>query len=511
MVVTDADQESGFIPPQPRPRWWLRVSLAVVVVAALVAGGLWARDHFLIRCWDGVRKDNASGECIGVTDGSQAFDKHLEKVTHKIYQANQEAAKGKDWVAIAYVEPMTGGPGGKGWSSIKEELQGAYLAQEELNSSSGGYGTTPQIKLLLANPGRGLLQWEPLVDQIVSMKHGPHPVVAVAGFGQSHRTTRDAVDRLRKNGVPMVGSTVTADRLSGSDVPGFFRAVSPNSVQSAAVVNHLAQQQKAHHGFRVQLVEDRNTRDTYSQSLGTGFTDAAEGAGLTVDPVVQSFISDKPGVKTALAGVAEKVCNRQDPPDALYFAGRGADLREFIRGAGASGQRCPVTVYSGDDAVGMFFGMYPLTRDNHEYQKYLRRWKHSGVRVKYTGLAHPDAAADIYPHDQNPYPAFAKAYSNKGFGGKTHLLNGQTMLGHDAMLAVGTAIRSAAGRQGTDSVRRANVLQMLLRINGDDPLHGVSGPIAFARTGNPRHKPLPLVELHPRDHDAYEYLGLVRP
>lgn len=511
MVVTAADQDSGFVPPKPPPRWWLRAGIAVVVAAALVAGGLWAWDHFVVRCWDGVRKDDSTGECIGVTDGSHAFDKHLEKVTSKIHQANQEAAKAEDWVAIAYVEPMTGGPGGKGWSSIEEELQGAYLAQKELNSEAGGHGTTPQIKLLLANPGRGLQQQAELVDQIIRMTHGPHPVVAVAGFGLSRQGTKDAVHTLRAAGVPMVGSTVTADRLS-SNKSGFFRAVAPNSAEAAAVARHLVQQQKKSDGFRVQLIKDRNTDDIYSVSLADGFTEAAAATGLDVDPETVPFLSGpERAVNLAMDTVADKICDQQDPPDAVYFAGRGRDLRRFIESAHANGRRCPVTVYTGDDAVGMFFGIDPEDHPD-AYDDFLKDWEHSKVRVKYTAIAHPDAAADIYPDGADPYSEFADTYLNTpGFRGKNGLLNGQAMLGHDAVLAVGTAIRDAKGKRGTGTVTTRSVLGMLLQISGDKALHGVSGPIGFDDMGNPAHKPLPLVELHPREQKQYEYLTLVRP
>jgi ABC-type branched-subunit amino acid transport system substrate-binding protein len=510
MVVTAADQESGFVPPKPPPRWWLRIGLAVVVAAALVAGGLWAWDHFLVRCGDGVRKQGAYDECIGVTDGAYVFDAELNDITTKIHKANQKAEKG-DWVAIAYIEPMTQGTGGKGWGSIEEELQGAYLAQKELNQESGGHGTRPQIKLLLANPGRGLEQQAELVDQIIGMTHGPHPVVAVAGFGLSRLGTKDAVRTLRENGVPMVGSTVTADRLSSNE-SGFFRAVAPNSAEAAAVARHLVKQQKKSDGFRVQLIKDRNTDDIYSDSLAEGFTDAAERAGLELDPETVPFISGPDrAVNLAMDTVADKICDQQEPPGAVYFAGRGRDLRRFIESAHANGRHCPVTVYTGDDAVGMFFGIDPDVHPD-EYDDFLKDWKHSKVRVKYTAIAHPDAAGDIYPDGAGPYSEFADTYMDTpGFKGKSGLLNGQAMLGHDAVLAVGTAIRDAKGKRGTGTVTKRSVLGMLLQISGDKALHGVSGPIGFDDMGNPAHKPLPLVELHPRDRNQYEYLTLVRP
>jgi hypothetical protein len=518
MVVT-AEQES-FIPPKPPPRWWLRVTLTLVVVAALVAGGLWAREHFLIRCADGVRVQGPKDECVGVTDGAYHFDeKHLGEVVGLIHKENEHVERsGLPWVAVAYVEPMTRGEGDKGWDSIEEELQGAYLAQRELNTEAGGHGTVPQIKLLPANPGSGLRQWHDLVVQILGMTHGKHPVVAVAGFGQSRLTTKRAVDMLRDHGVPMVGSTVTADRLSARDPAGFFRAVSPNSAQSAAVVNHLVKKQQEveekEGRYRVQLVKDRNSDDIYSRSLRTGFTEAVKEKGLQVNPVAMSYLSGHGGVNNALASVADKVCD--EPPEAVYFAGRGRDLRRFIEAAGADGRRCPVTVFTGDDAVGMFFG---LGSDTHspDYRHFLERWRHSRVSVKYTALAHPGGSEEIYEpgkdepdSGQNPLTAFQDGYDDV-FGGRDGLLNGQAMLGHDAVLAVGVAIRSAARNQGADDVGPDKVLQMLIQIDGDDALAGVSGRIAFDEDGNPRDKKLPLVQLYPRTENAYRFWDLVQP
>jgi ABC-type branched-subunit amino acid transport system substrate-binding protein len=510
-VVVTADQDGGFIPAPRPPRWGLRISLAVLVVAALVAGGLWARDYFLIRCGDGVRTQGAYGECIGVTDGSYLFDDRLADVTHRIRQENDAVEKsGRPWVAVAYFEPMTLGEGDRGVDTVLEELRGAYLAQRALNSEAGGYGVTPQIKLLLANSGRRSEQWRPLVDQILGMTHGPHPVVAVAGFGQSRATTKAAVDAFRHAGVPMVGSTVTADRLSAHDPVGFFRVVAPNSQQSAAVANYLLEQQKKHHGYRVQLVKDRNNRDIYSGSLRTGFREAAKKIGLHVDTEELSFISAAGGVDNALMSVANKVCDQQDPPDAVYFAGRGRDLRRFIEAAGAGGRRCPVTVYTGDDALGVYYGIDPED-DAKAYRSFLDRWRESKVRVEFTALAHPDAATDIYAGTRNnPYTAFADDYAGV-FGGSEQLLDGQAMLGYDTTLTVGKAVRGAAGKEGNDVVDTDTVRQMLVQISDESALRGVTGPIDFDEMGNPGNKPLPLVELRPTTKKAYAYLRLVRP
>lgn len=78
-------------------------------------------------------------------------------------------------------------------------------------------------------------------------------------------------------------------------------------------------------------------------------------------------------------------------------------------------------------------------------------------------LAHPDASEEIYRNaDSSPYELFRDAYADT-FTGRRGLLNGQSMLAHDAVLAaLGTAIRDAAGEDGEDRVTRKAVRQMLL-------------------------------------------------
>lgn len=500
MVNDDRDDGDQLVLPPPEPRWKLRAAVALVTAAALVWGGLTLYDYTFVRCAEGIREQGPAEECVGVTDGSFAFDEtHLGEVMAKIRKENRRVERsGQPWVSVAYFEPMTLGTGDKGWESIEQELRGAYLAQVELNDhGTGGAGSVPQIKLLPANPGHGSGQWEVLVEQLLTMTDDAHPVVAVAGFGQSLATTSAAVDRLRAEGVPMVGSTVTADSLSDRRQHGFFRAVSPNADQSSAVAKHLAARQKKHPDFRVQVIKDINRNDIYSTSLREGFHRAARESGLDLDRVEVPFVSKSDAVSNALASVADKICRQSELPDAVYFAGRGRDLKGFIEAAAANGRSCPVTIYTGDDAVGMFFDI-PRHEKPEEHEQFRSRWHSSAVEVRFTALAHPSAADDIYPDtEHNAYDAFRDSYEET-FGDARGLLNGQSMLGHDAMLTVGTAIRNAAGEQGTGQVDTGTVRDLLVQLNGPDAVPGVSGPIDFDDAGNPKDKPLPLVELLPQ-------------
>lgn len=514
MVVDSPDTGDAFRPPRPAPRWGLRGAVAALTAAALVWGGLEAYDYAFVRCADGVREQGPADECVGVTDGSYVFHSSLKDVLGRIREENRRVDEsGQPWVAIAYVEPMTVAAGDKGWASIEQELRGAHLAQLRLNSGQDK-GSLPQIKLLPANPGSGSRQWRSLVSQLAGMTGGEGRVVAVGGFGQSLLTTEKAVDALRAEGVPMVGSTVTADGLSDRGDLGFFRVVAPNADQAAAVARHLGERQRAKGGkYRVQLVKDRNADDIYSASLREGFVRAAERNGLRLEAVQVPFVSRSKAAANGMMQVANEICAEGRQPDAVYFAGRGRDLKGFIEAAGANGRRCPVTVFTGDDAVGMFFDI--PTAGKEEYRRFLERWRNSGVGVRYTALAHPEAAGDVYGSGgRNPYDAFLDAYRQHygGNGSQRDLRNGQTLLGHDAVFVLGEAIRDAAGTGADSPVDTDTVRDMLVQITGsDNRVEGASGPIAFDDAGNPAGKPLPLVELRPKRNDEYEYLDVLRP
>ncbi|MER7788886.1 hypothetical protein [Streptomyces sp. NPDC097640] len=505
-----------YVPPRPPSRRGLWAAVTLAVVACLVLAGVWwLGDDGPERCAEGVWKRGPGQECVGVTDGSYVFSPELKKVSEKIRAENRRVEKSGDpWVAVAYTEPMTRSEGGprandRGPEVVRQAIEGAYLAQRELNDPDSGHGRTPQIKLLLANSGQGGEQWKPLVEQLTTMS-GDERLVGVAGFGQSLETTKSAVDALREAEIPMVGATVAADRLS-AEKPVFFRVSSPNRDQTAIAAKYLKGRQDADPRFRVEVVKDIKHDDSYNESLDQDFDRARRAHGLKLETAEgQSFVSGSSSTATALAAIADTVCRPERPVKAVYFAGRGRELKLFLQALTAPGRSCELTVVSGSSAVGVFFdpqakGSLAVAGD------VLTRWKHSGIKVLYTAYAHPDATARIYPRDGNPFRAFRDAYHDARFGGDQELQNGQAMMGHDAVLCLGKASRLAAGPQGEAAVDAAGVRNMLLQVGKRSELPGLSGRIAFDERGNPKRKPMALVELSPAESGHYVYRGTVSP
>jgi len=480
-----------FEPPKPPRRWGLTVLAVSLVLAAVAVGLKFVADQAGV-CGKGVR-EVAAGECVGVTDGSFSFG-NTQGLSEKILKENRKVEdSGEPSVAIAYVEAMAGGSADRGAETTRQALSGAYLAQRALNAEGD---TLPKVRLLLANTGRGDRHWETVVDQLAERKDQER-LVAVAGFGQSNDRTKAAVRRLREAGLPMVGATVAADGLSSSEA-GFYRVSFPNRDQSAAAARYIKEQQEKHPGHRVQVVRDGNEKDAYNTSLYSDFTAAARRERLNVDDQIVPYRSDEDAVSpagNALSLAADRVCDGS-PPDVVFFAGRGRDLRRFIEAAGEGGRRCRTTVISGSSTLGVYFDTKGK-KHSEELDKLRRRWAHSELTVYYTAYAHPEIAAKVYGSaGGGPFADFKSAYRRHVDGSVRALDSGQAMLGHDATYTIGKAARTAVGVYGTREVTPRMVLAVLEQTNGKLRVRGVSGEIAFdPDTGEPVGRPLALVEL----------------
>lgn len=514
-MVVALDDDDTFVPPRPpRPKapW---VVAGVLVLAGAVWGGVEAYQawqHNKVECAPGILKKGVREECIGVTDGSFAFDPSLTEVMDKIEAENERVEKsGKKYVSIAYVEPLTTVKGEEEAKyGLRGELIGAYLAQRELNDPDlgAGRGDLPQIRLLVGNLGLRSEQWRTLTDDLVALSKDDNRLVAVAGFGQSRGGTRDAVDALRDAGIPMMGATVTADGLSDAARPGFFRTSAPNRDQARAAVNYLRKRQEADPGFKVAVIRDRNEDDIYNTSMSTAFASAAAERGLKTEGTPLEFLSGVDGVSNAFSSVADKVCDLR--PDAVFFAGRGVNVRNFIYSMSAPDRRCPVTLVTGDDAVGTYYGSL---ESEAKREKFRTEWTDSRVTVLYTSLGHPALAGQVYAAPNNPLPDFLSLYRTE-FGGASDttmqvLQDGQIILGHDALWTLGVAVRNAAGPDGKGQVNTGATLQMLLQLSGREAVSGLSGPISFASDGNPDGKPMALVRMEPSG--VYTFREVLKP
>ncbi|SEP87347.1 ABC transporter substrate-binding protein [Streptomyces radiopugnans] len=473
------------------------VVLAVLAVALPVAYKWWA------RCADGVVKKGSSGECVGVTDGSYSFDGEFDDVMRMIKAENEfvakESERGAPYVSIAYMTTLTPGETDSNpVESVKHELQGAYLAQRRANrwDLSG----KPLVRLLVANVGSGSRYWEHTVGELIGRKSGER-LVAVTGLGPSTQRNQQAVQRLSREGVATVAGTMTATNIR--EMEGFVRVAPTNANEAWAAARYLRKRESGH---RVMVVEDKARENLYASTLSGDFTREFTEDGRRPELVVETKVFDSSlsdAWETQLSQISGQMCDYKH--DVIYFAGRGRHLTRFLNSL-ANRSRCQdrkFTVMTGDDTTN-------LTSDEMEQAA------RNGIRVLYTGLAHPDmwkkgsrgvSPATIWyfreggEDEGSPVAGEASKDAEKRPKRLAELFpgdsrdDGQAMMAHDAVLTAVHGARMAA-RSGIP-VNGETVGGMFQVMDGDR-VPGASGFLAFEEDGNPKEKAIPVLRLEQR-------------
>lgn len=468
----------------PRP-WWKRrgtlLAASAVVVVALAATAVYGIRAASRTCADGVQKLGEHRECVGITDGAYSFAPELDDVTTRIKQENdQTVASGKPYVSVAVFVPMTlVDQPTTPISWVQHHLQGAYTAQLRANHGPGN-GNLPLVRLLLANPGSRMAQWDPVVDEIIRRKTTPDRVVAVAGIGLSLENARLAMRKLSTAKITVVGSTITADDLA--TIPGLLRAAPPNKGQARAAANYI----KAS-ATKALLVKDISEQDRYSATLAEAFTATFPDTAHELVGQPELYDSSLAGVENTFLQMMPNICASK--ADVVYFAGRGIHLSSFVKQL--TGRRCagqPITVLTGDDVSVVGF-----------QEGDVRRAIDSGVRVVFTTLAHPEAWKQTSGKFEEPsVRSFTDTTCDYCYGkyfAKESLDDGSAIMAHDAVLTAAWAIRLASGSKG-EHVTAEEVLQEKNRLNTEYAVPGASGWLSFDADGTPRDKAVPIMELN---------------
>ena len=183
---------------------WLVIVVTVVTAAVVFAALRSSSDD---HCGNGLVLKGT--ECIGISDGSvRDFHDDLDGVLRKVHEENKRVRGTKDRVKIAFVIPATVGEGGpETLDSARTQIQGALAAVHRANTKLGP--RTIRFELVVANTGDRSKYWELVTEKIVADQR----IVAVTGLGTSIDTTLSAITRLKRDKVPMVGATITADDL----------------------------------------------------------------------------------------------------------------------------------------------------------------------------------------------------------------------------------------------------------------------------------------------------------
>lgn len=470
----------------------IAVVLALIAVTVLT---LLYNDH---TCGFADDITRAGSECIGITDGSFAFNDNLKTVEQLIADENKSVTQqGKPFVTVAYYVPMTlSSTDSTNADVVRHEIEGAYVAQWQLNHSLIE-GDLPLIRLVLANPGSGGAHYADVAQRLVGLADSDQHLDAVAGLGISTANTAGAVKILSQAAIAMIADTITATSINGEAYPGFVQVTPDNSDEVKAALASLDGSVKT-----ALLVQDTNPSDEYVKTLGeefrTGFvkqpSDPHSAARTLLDE--ETYNAALAGVANRFAQISEEVCAQK--PDVIYFAGRGSQLADFT--AALDHRYCttvPVKILSGDDTSNLLSSLASGTPEAAEIKDALSGGDGKApIKVLYTALAYPQEwTGKCATTDGSGAQGFLNAFGSRIQDKPGALEDGQAIMAYDAVLTAGAAIRVPEG-QSAGLPEHQQVVQNLAGLHGDNEVKGASGPISInSLDGRPLDKPMPLLEL----------------
>ncbi|MEV7384778.1 hypothetical protein [Streptomyces sp. NPDC091215] len=472
----------------------LRRYLALLVTMGLLAGlffGVRTLTHDDRSCAPGVARPEGSDECVGVATTAYDFGHPQLRATVRAIAKENARLKAGSYVTVAVMLPYTS-TAAANLADIQHELQGAYLAQYQANHASNGQ--SPQIRLVMANPGATSQYWQQMVAQLAKMTGGTDRLRAVSGVGQSTDNNKKAVKELTRLGIPVVGSSITADDLAngqgGKDpYPGLAR-VSPTNTDEAHALASFA---KVNAG-RALLVYDK-PGDPYTRTLQTSFAALIKGSPYESQPFTPPADRSQEGTTAnTFRQITNLICDTSRTTDTILFAGRHTQLGQFINALGGRGcQDRKFTVLTGDE------GSY-LTGEKDLDRDALRH----NLAVRYTALAHPDAWGKNSPRtggsaaDAETLTQLLQSAAKSPVGpiGSYALEDGQLIIAYDAMRLAVHGIREAVPA-GKSVPALADVGLQWPQVKGSLRVDGASGWICLDVHGNPYDKAVPIVELRP--------------
>ncbi|SEG87186.1 hypothetical protein SAMN05444920_10640 [Nonomuraea solani] len=491
------------VPPARMAPWWSTwtaialfwMALAGAVGAYAGQTAAWHRNACATGLWTPWAESGrrlVGTECVGVAEPGYVFtpgNAEMERVQEVLRQGNERAAalhEGSDrpYVTIVYLAALTSTDRDT-LAAAREGLAGVAIAQKRQNGSAGP--SEPLVRILLANAG-GRMQYGAGIARLLLSHHDAEaPIVGVVGLDQSRQETVAAIQELGKAGLPMVASTLSADRLV-NESPFYFQVAPQNSRQAwmaAAFADSLVEKGDIERRARVYYSHDAT--DYYASNLKTRVLARLEERGFTAEGHRFTPVgAGKPGA----ADTSEDVY-AGEPRDAgvsacgfdglVYFAGRGIpDFAEFVKGVADKCAGSPPTILGGDD----------VTR----YVADVRvRSAVSGVGYYYESFA----AAPSKCGEQQRHDFYADLFATFPFEceepGPGRTLDGHAALSYDATETMITAIRRLGRERHRVPVNSYTVWRQLGTLHTPDQsghaIEGATGALDFG-AASPRQYPL---------------------
>lgn len=235
-----AEPAFGAIVPRRPPRL-ARRSVVIVAVVTLITAGI-AGVYWQYGDWPActhtpfygqVNVRDIGGECIGYSDRDFRFNdvpgqgggpgqEALLRIQDKIFEQNQNVKnlwergnRIRPYVTLVYLGIFTGrpvNPTEESYSGEREELEGLAIAQRD-SINQPATAASPLLHIVIANGGHDMEYAREAVDVIGGLAAQDPTVVGVIGMDESRDTTAQALARLNRIGLPVIATTLSADRM----------------------------------------------------------------------------------------------------------------------------------------------------------------------------------------------------------------------------------------------------------------------------------------------------------
>lgn len=460
-----------------------------------------------------------SGECIGISDGAFSFDttlverssnylqlkhntlqelrtdhyaqaKALWETAHVtndaemlIYFEDQRVLDSHlPYINIVVAAMLTG----TYYQLGRDELQGAYVAQREANSSCE-LDRCVQVRLLVANTSSGsgtldrALNASTLANMIVQ-KETQYQIKGVMGWPFSGQTANVA-QILGPSRIPMVSETASSDSLSSTSY--FWRVVPPDISQAKIDASYALKKLQVK---KVAVFYD--VSDPYSRSLGEAFIKQI----LPQAKVIKEFYTIGKTTEEEMGAYLSDAFRQAPDLNLVYFSGYAGDASLLIN------RLPPVQLYPdlklmGGDAL-------------YDTGSYITKNFPPAAfgRLYFSTFAYPDSWQAIgkepqqffceYSLDFDPKTACPGPLTNKVY--HYNRTSEAGILSYDATLILikgSNVVIKQSSPQDPINFSPSDLQQALTQITGTGGVQGASGWISFGPDGNPLNKTVELVSL----------------
>ena len=486
--------EKPILPPKRQARRiiaWTAASLVIVLglgLGAYAIGGGFEEDP----CGEPFNRDEASGQCLPIDDGSGCVNAVLRPACEAVARQNAAIAEDDPWFTIAVALPLTfEGDDASSPTDIANQIQGAAAAQALINQNQ-----TPKARILLVDLGPSNSEWDEAAAALLERRQDAN-IIAVTGLGASYEDTKLFIDRMRVEGMVVMGSTITGDNMlnGGPETNTAFRVGPTNTQEAVALAAYVRE-----HGDLCEVfnVSDSDRSYDYSITLNEAFKAQQDEAGCAESPP-RPFTYNGANVEEVNPALFNEtvaaLCGEIEEDSYLFFAGLSRfALPSLIRSLSLRGGAClehRITIVTGDNASSI-----PHDR------AVVNDLRAANVNLYYIGLAHPDQWATAGEEHRASAEQMASAVDQlmHQFGTESNLENGQALMSFDAFWV--TALNAQV--QGA-SVTADSLADQLRSYSG----RTATGPLQFDERGNPVGKTLTVLAATTDLEDPVEVIDLV--